>query len=244
MMTNLTAKNLILPPNTTIKTFATLESQVKAPFAVCPSSQPYSVFGLSCIACNSTGLPYFDLGAQKCVGCPSGLFYDSVFMNCTPPINVTNIKAMVNYFGVGNYSITNVTSRLSALASVRKTNPCPSGSPLALKNGSCVPCSGIYFVDLRNMRCVKGVTISNFPVLRRSKVIELGKATLLNLEKSQKSAAGLIPTLYCPLTSPLYNGRQCVGCALVQYYNLQGLNCYTPSLVTNVSALVLTHRYI
>ena len=154
---------------------------MKAPFAICPPSAPYSIKGLSCVACNISGKNYFDLGIQQCVSCPSGLFYASMFLNCTAPINITNTTALINYFGKGNYSLFNVTQRLNKLSTMRKIIACPSSAPVAISNGSCIPCSGNYFVDLKNMKCVKGVTISNFPVLDISKVIQLGSATLSNL---------------------------------------------------------------
>ena len=181
MMTNLSAPNLLLPPNTTLATFQILENQVKAPRAICPQSRPYSIFGMNCVACNTPGASYFDLGSQKCVGCPSGLYYASMFRNCTAAINITNTNSLINYFGKGNYSLANVTKQLNALSKGRKTITCPFSSPLAVSNGSCIPCFGKYFVDLKNMKCVKGVTISNFPILKISKVIQLGKSTLKNL---------------------------------------------------------------
>ena len=81
-------------------------------------------------------------------------------------------------------------------------------------------------------------------MLNISKVIQLGKSNLINLKKHQISLAKGIPTIYCPINKPLYNGRICMGCNLIQYYNLQSFTCYTPSLFTNVSALSLTHQYI
>ena len=92
------------------------------------------------------------------------------------------MSALVNYFGNGSYSYANTTARLYNYSILHKVNLCPSATPLALSNGSCVACNQTdYYVDLQTMQCVKAVTISNFPLLRASKVIQLGSANLTNL---------------------------------------------------------------
>ena len=35
-----------------------------------------------------------------------------------------------------------------------------------------------------------------------------------------------------------------MACGLTQYYNLQGLTCYSPLLVSNVKGIAASHRYI
>lgn len=94
------------------------------------------------------------------------------------------------------------------------------------------------------MQCVQAVMISNFPLLRVSKVIQLGSANLTTLEMTQRAAAHGYPVTYCPITAPLYTGSSCLGCTLNQYYNLQGLNCYSPQLVSNITALAIANNYI
>ena len=255
-LTNLNASNLILPNGTNLTTYQQLQKQVKGPVAACPSSTPYAV-GYKCIACNGSSNStngssnassmYFNMSTQKCVHCPPNLFYDSVLRICNHAINVTNTSALVNYFGVGNHSIGNVSAQLKALGMTRKVNVCPSSAPLALKNGSCVACNGLYFVNLTSMTCVKGVRVSNFPVLAKSRVIQIGKATLANLKTQQYSLSKGTPpkpVAFCPASQPLYNGRTCMACNSIQYYDLQGLFCYTPQNASNVTALAISQKYV
>jgi hypothetical protein len=224
--------------------YAGLQAQIVGPVAVCPANRPYAVAGINCVACNTTNASYFNMSSQSCQGCGAGLYYDSVNRTCTTGINITNTAALVNYFGQGSSSLQNVTIALTALSQVRQTFTCPSSAPLALSNGSCVQCNGSNYVDLATMTCIPGVTISNFPLLRVSKVFQLGSANLTYLEAQQRTRANGVPVVYCPLSAPLFTGVQCLGCRLDQYYNLQSMNCYTPLLVSNVSALAASYRYI
>ena len=251
-LTNLNASGIILPNGTNLTSFAQLQKQVVGPVAVCPASAPYAV-GYKCVACNSTnstnssGAVYFNATSQKCMKCPANLYYDSVLRTCNSPINITNTSALVNYFGAGNYSLANVTARLKALSLTRKTFACPASAPLALKNGSCVSCNGTYFVNLTSMTCIKGVRVSNFAVLNKSRVIQIGNATLANLKIQQYKLAKRtppVPTVYCPASKPLYNGRICIACNSTQYFNLQGLVCYNPKNASNITALAISHRYV
>ena len=137
--------------------------------------------------CNSS-VPFFN--GTSCMACPNGTFYllgRSNISNsstiCMKPVFVTNTLAVANSsYGKGNFSLGNITNSQKLLSLKQKVISCPIATPLALKNGTCVGCnSSTHFVDLQTMSCNKSVTISNFPILKKARIIQIGTANLTNL---------------------------------------------------------------
>jgi hypothetical protein len=195
--------------------------------------------------------PYFN--GSVCMACPNGTYYllgknNLISLNetCMKPVFVTNLTAVANAsYGVGNYSLYNVSSRQTVLAATQKIISCPFSAPLALTNGSCSPCNlSTHYVDLKRLTCNKSVLVSDFAVLKKSRVIQAGAANMTMFMKSQLKTTNGTPPAYCPASKPLYNGRVCIACNATQYYNLVGLTCYNPKNATNVTALALGHHYV
>ena len=146
----------------------------------CPLSTPF-YNGTTCIQCQGV-FNIFNMEISQCQKCPSGYKLHTTKHTCELVPHYTNFSALVNYIGAGNNSLLNISARLKALSMARKVYICPSSAPLALKNGTCVGCnSSTHFVDLQTMSCNKSVTISNFPILKKARVIQIGTANLTNL---------------------------------------------------------------
>ena len=62
--------------------------------------------------------------------------------------------------------------QLENLPKIRKTKPCPQDKPIANKNGTnCSKCDVGFYVDLAQMKCVNGQTVTNIQALKASKVL-------------------------------------------------------------------------
>ena len=157
------------------------------------------------------------------------------------PQVVTNVSALnaPKVIQIGNHTLANLTATIKA--QVFPTKPCPSATPL-LSQGKCIGCPVSQYYDLQTRTCYKPKFASNVTELLKSgRALPIGNNTLASLNKSIVTSP--YPSIPCPRYAPLYNGSACTLCPKGTYY-LLNLTCYTPQLISNVSAINATKKVL
>jgi len=203
--------------NATLFSIATTINASLYPVNPCPSSAPL-FNGTGCQACPS--------GAYYLLG-PNNLTNETSY--CQFAKNVTNMGALVKYFGNGSFSYANTSANIGNYSLYHKVNICPSAAPLALNNGSCVAYVPQFVTNLT-------------AILNAGNYIEIANYTIVNL--NAQVIASKYPVVYCPSSAPMFNGTNCVACTSGTYYLFLNSSCYTPQHSTNVTELVSKGQFI
>ena len=183
------------------------------------------------------------LSGGKCIGCPSGQYYDLKARSCYKPTfasNLTQLKVSHVAFPVGNHTLSALNKTITA--SPYPTVPCPRAAPIF--NGSaCTFCPpGTYYL-LSNLSCFAPLLVSNVSALTAThKVLPYKGASLLTLAASISNIT--LPKVECNQFFPLFNGTNCVACPNGTYYLLNNKTCYVPQVVSNVVVLNSTKRVL
>ena len=122
------------------------------------------------------------------------------------------------------------------------TQACNESAPMF--NGTqCILCANGTYYYLKNLSCYEPEFAPNYSALRGlDNVGEVDNYTLDSLENHTK--AGVMPTKACNESAPMFNGKECIKCPEGTFYLLTNFTCYTPKIVTNVSALIHHGHYI
>jgi hypothetical protein len=89
---------------------------------------------------------------------------------------------------------------------------------------------------------VTSINSSNIEQLKKLKNIKkTDNFTVDDYEKQIKSAE--LPLAPCNETTPLFDGKTCIGCDDYSQYDLKNLVCIPPQMYTNTAALK-TSKYI
>ena len=183
------------------------------------------------------------LSQGNCTGCPSGLYYDLETSSCYRPklaSNTTELFLSGRAVSVGNHTLKNLN--VSIVNDPYPVVICPRSAPIFNGTG-CVYCpKGTYYL-MNNYTCYTPHPITNITALKASKfVLPYKGVTLTTLEAALVKIP--VPVYNCPGSFPLYNGTNCVVCPLGTYYLLNNNTCYVPQVVTNVTELKTTGRYV
>jgi hypothetical protein len=87
---------------------------------------------------------------------------------------------------------------------------------------------------LKNNTCYQPDEVTNVDALGKN-YIENNGTTLQSIKDQLKNTT--LPTLNCSTSTPLFNGKKCVGCPKTEFYLLSNSTCYKAKNVTNLKAL-------
>ena len=208
-------------------TLAFIQSQIKSqvlPTKPCPSATPL-------------------YNGSQCVACGAKQYYLLETLQCYTPVYSSNVNALTssgNVVQVGGFTLSSLGSKIAAQPF--PTKPCPAATPF-LSRGKCISCPAGHYYNLQTRSCYKPKPASNVGALSNSgRTVAVGNHTLSALNHSIVTSP--YPTYPCPKAAPLFNGTGCSLCPPSTYYLLNNDTCYTPQLVSNVSAMKASHRVI
>jgi len=145
-----------------------------------------------------------------------------------------------SYVNIGNHTITNLAASIAN--NPYPVVPCPTTAPV-FNGSSCAACPNGTFYLLNNYTCYTAKTVSNISAIYLGRhYINFQNYTLANLNAS--IVASTLPVQPCPSSLPFFNQTHCVTCPNGTYYLFSNSSCYIPQNVTNVTALLVGHRYI
>lgn len=183
--------------------------------------------------CESSA-PIFD--GKTCYHCSTGQYFLLENSTCYDPKNATNIDYLAKsklYVENDNHTLAQLKDSMSK--NPYPTKPCPEAVPIWNGN-QCVGCKQGEYYLLSNFSCFVPKQHTNVKVLETEKnYIEDATHTLKAINDTINKDT--YPSVPCPDSQPLWNGKACMGCPKGNYYILANSTCYVPKNRTNVELL-------